>query len=581
MTISRRGLLKLAAAGGSLTVFGVGYKDMLQKMVRDWRDHNPRVARALTGNAPEPEFVVDRATGAVNANPAQYVANTVCVGCTSLCGVRVRVDRASGQVIRVSGNPYHPLSADPFLDYNTTIAESFRAVSAYGESGLQMRSTACGRGNAVLDKLYDPYRVLTPLKRVGRRGEGRWEPITFEQLITEIVEGGDLFGEGHVDGLRAIRDVETPIDPEQPELGPKSNQLVCLAGYPEGRIELMQRFVLFSFGSINLSGHRGNCGLTMRSAYASLLSDWAGQPHLKPDFRNAEFVLNIGTAPANAGNPFKRQGKLVAEARSEGALTYVVVDPVLTNSDSIAVGDRSRWIPIIPGTDGALAMGMIRWIIENQRYNENFLRQPNGAAAKNAGEPSWSNATHLVITKKDHPDFGKFLRGSQMGLVTLNENKDNDTFMVAVNGQLFMHTEPTGPADLFFEGEVELGGETVNVRTAMSLLRDAAFEHTLAEYSEITGIPVSQIEGLAEEFTSHGRRAAADCHGGTMHSNGFYSAWAVVMLNAMIGNLNWKGGTSAGGGTWNAISPGPRYDLVQFAGRIQPSGAHQPLWYAL
>ncbi|MFW5692349.1 MAG: molybdopterin-dependent oxidoreductase [Chloroflexota bacterium] len=573
MTISRRNVLKFIAAGGSLSVFGIGYSGVAKKMTDTWRDNNPRVTRALTGNAPLPEYTIDPATGRVTPNPAQYIANTVCVGCTSLCGVRVRVDRESEQVIRVTGNPYHVLSADPFLEYDTPIVDSFRALSAYEEAGLTGRATACGRGNAVLDKLYDPYRVLTPLKRVGRRGEGRWEPITFEQLLEEIVEGGDLFGEGHVDGLRAIQDNETLIDPDQPELGTLANQLVFIGGFKEGRIDLAQRFVMFAFGSINFSGHRGNCGLTMRSAYASLLGDWKGQPHLKPDFRNAKFILNVGTAPANAGNPFKRQGKLIAEGRSDGNLTYVVVDPVLTNSDSIAAGERSRWIPITPGTDGALAMGMIRWIIENERYAESFLRQPNPTAAENAGEPSWSNATHLVITEPEHPNNGKLLRGSQLGLIELNEDASNETFVVMVDGVPTAHNVPTGPADLFFSGTVEIEGAPVAVATAMSLLKDAAFEHTLAEYSEITGIPASQIEGLAEEFTSHGRQAAADCHGGTMHSNGFYSAWAVVMLNAMVGNLNWKGGTSAGGGAWKDFAPGPRYNMKAFSGQVAFGGA--------
>ena len=82
-----------------------------------------------------------------------------------------------------------------------------------GESGLEGRSTACARGATLMEGLHSPLRILEPMKRVGKRGEGKWQRISFEQLIKEVTEGGDLFGEGHVDGLRAIRDLDTLIDP--------------------------------------------------------------------------------------------------------------------------------------------------------------------------------------------------------------------------------------------------------------------------------------------------------------------------------------------------------------------------------
>jgi tetrathionate reductase subunit A len=304
MKKTRRTVLKAAGALAGLGIFGVGYAPTLRGMSKGWWAGDKPIHN-IYGNALEPEWRIDPKTGEVTANPNQYVANSVCVGCVSLCGVRVRVDKKSETVLRVAGNPYHVLAADPFLPYDTSIKEGYKALSGSRESGLKVRATACGRGNAVLDKLYDPYRVLTPLKRVGPRNSGKWQPISFEQLIEEVVEGGDLFGEGKVEGLRAIRDVTTPIDPAQPELGPKSNQLACLAGFKEGRLPLFARFGKTSFGSVNFSGHRGNCGLSMRAGYAAFLDNFQGYPHLKPDFSNTEYLLNIGTAPANAGNPSK------------------------------------------------------------------------------------------------------------------------------------------------------------------------------------------------------------------------------------------------------------------------------------
>lgn len=108
MKLSRRDFVKAAGAIGSLTVFGVGYVGTLKGIAKGrWAADEPR--NPISGNAPDPEVRIDRETGKVTPNLDQYVGNTVCVGCTSLCGVRVRVDKQIGKVLRVAGNPYHPL----------------------------------------------------------------------------------------------------------------------------------------------------------------------------------------------------------------------------------------------------------------------------------------------------------------------------------------------------------------------------------------------------------------------------------------------------------------------------------------
>jgi len=579
MTTSRRHFLKQATATSALAAFGFGYShtahNLLKGITGDDKPHDP-----ITGNAPVPEFTVDPDSGALKANPDQLVAYTMCMGCTTVCGVRVRIDTKNQQVIRVTGNPYHPLSADPHLPFETSLSDSFRSLSRYKEVGLSGRSTACGRGNAVLSKLTDPNRVLVPLKRIGPRGSGQWAPISPEKLIEEVVEGGDLFGEGHVDGLRAIRDVKTLIDPNNPEYGPKSNQLAVMPPFKDGRLRFAARFAKQSFGTVNFTGHRAYCGLSMRSGYAALLGDWKKQPHTKPDFNNAEFLLFVGTAPANAGNPFKRQGTLIARGRSTGKLKYVVVDPVLTNSVSQASNSRSRWIPIRPNTDGAMMMAMIRWILENQRYDAHFLQQPNLKTAMKVGEASFSNATHLVITQQGHPLEGRFLRASDMGLVKAQDpapkgKKAPPAVYVVIETASSKPAaqHKASAAELFYAGQLSLpGGETVEVKTSLSLLRDEANKYSIEEYAEACGVPARTIVDLAREFTSYGKHAAADCHGGTMGSNGFYTAYAIVMLNALVGNLNRKGGTSIGGGRFKDVAPGPRYNLKKFPGMVKAKG---------
>jgi len=573
--VDRRTLLKTGAAGTGLATFAAGYADTAGKLVSGALDSlvAPASAASVDGASLAPEYTVD-ARGALTVNPGQQVSYSMCMGCTTFCGVRVRVDKASGRVLRVSGNPYHPLSTDPVLAPDTPIRDSFIALSRMSASGYESRSTACGRGAAVLTQMTSPYRVTQPLKRVGPRGGGTWQPISFEQLIKEVVEGGDLFGEGKVDGLAAIRSME-PIDPSRPELGPKANQLACLTSTNEGRENFVRRFVQKAFGSINMTGHGGYCGGSYRSGSAAVFGDMKQMPHAKPDFANAEFILFCGTAPANAGNPFKRQGFQVAKRRAEGRLSYVVVDPVIGHSDSMASRHKGRWIPIRPATDGALAMGMIRWIIEARRYDARYLSQPNGKLAAAAGEPSFSNATHLVIAEPGHARDGFHLRGSDIGLpVEGAQYGEKDPYVVveAGTGRLIPHDQAAGPAELFVDATLPVGDSRLKLKTGLDLLKDSAFARTIAEYAEICGIPVEVIEGLAKEFTSHGKKAAVNSHGGTMAGNGFYNAFSLVTLNTLVGNLNAKGGTMIPGGAFPAEGAGPRYDLDSFAGATVPRG---------
>lgn len=103
-----------------------------------------------------------------------------------------------------------------------------------------------------------PDRITTPLKRAGKRGENKWTPISWDQLIDEVVEGGKLFAEigedQEIEGLRALHDLETPIDPERPDLGPIANQMVRLGSRADGRATMGSRFAS-AFGSKNNVGH--------------------------------------------------------------------------------------------------------------------------------------------------------------------------------------------------------------------------------------------------------------------------------------------------------------------------------------
>ncbi|WP_017430909.1 molybdopterin dinucleotide binding domain-containing protein [Vreelandella jeotgali] len=581
MDNSRRRLLKGAAATGGAAAFAAGYSGPLVKMAKgvsgsagEKPDHH------IHGNSLAPEYTVDLKSGELTLNPDQRMAFTVCYGCTTKCGVRVRVDNESDQVLRSIGNPYHPLSSEPHLPMHTPVADALKSVSAYEEQGLAGRSTTCARGNAMIGQITSPHRVTHCLKRVGGRGERRWERIAFEDLIEEICEGGDLFGEGQVDGLRAIHNHDEPVDADNPEYGPKANQLLMMEATDYGRSAILKRFGFNAFGTRNYGHHGSYCGLAFRMGSGALLDDMAKFAHVKPDYTRAKFALFIGTAPSQAGNPFKRQGRLLAEARATGNLDYVVVDPGLNASASHAAGERSRWVPIRPSSDTAFAMAMIQWLIEHEAYAADYLAMPSPEATEAANENGHTNATHLVIETEEHPRRGHFLRRSDLGKLEGNveAGSDADDVMVVNRDGELKPSREVRQATLFVERDIVIPGNdetadgNISVKSSLVKLRDTANEHSIEEYAEHCGIDARVIKHIAERFAAYGRDAVVDTHGGMMSATGFYGAYGLMMLNLLAGSFNRQGGAALGGGKFNGTGSGPRYDLSDFPGKRGPEG---------
>lgn len=392
---TRRQWLKGSLALGGVVAFGASYHAVARKTLTGLVDGSAGklTLDPISGNALPTE---GRVGPQWQANSQQAVSMTQCFGCWTLCGLRVRVDTQQNKVLRIAGNPYHPLSHDHHFPYQLPVDEALQRLG--GEQGMTGRSTACARGATLLEGVDSPYRITEPMKRVGPRGSGKWQRISFEQLVAEVTEGGDLFGEGPVEGLRAIRDLDTPIDAKQPSLGPKANQLLVTNAGDDGRDTFIQRFAHQAFGTKNLGSHGAYCGLAYRAGSGALMGDLDKNAHVKPDWDNVRFALFLGTSPAQSGNPFKRQGRQLANARQRDDFNYVVVAPALPLTTTLA-NQHNRWVPVLPGTDAALAMGIIRWIIEQHRFNHAYLAIPGEMAMQAAGERSWTNASHLVITK--------------------------------------------------------------------------------------------------------------------------------------------------------------------------------------
>ncbi len=498
----------------------------------------------------------------LETSPDVEVRYSVCRMCHSDCGLESRV--FNNRLIKLDGNPYHPNTTEPHLIYETAPADALTVTVPH---------TLCARGQAGLQILYDPYRILRPLKRTGPRGSGRFKTITWEQLIDETVNGGQLFkdvpGEEQrsVEGFKALWDNGqgrfAPADPAHPDMGPRTNQLVIYWGRAEpGQNNFITRFAA-AFGTINALPHVGICELNHHVATQQSLNGAVAM--LKPDIVNAEFIVWFGAGIYTANFPMQTLARKVAESAATGRLKFVLVDVAATT----AVAHADRFITVRPGGDGALAMGMIRWMLEHGRYDAQFLAQTTFKAAGEAGYPNYTNAAYLVIVDPRHPHALKFARTADLHLaeatspdagkfVVLNAQGKPRIYDQVAEGLLWPHgalnTDP-----------VVVAG--IPLQTALQLLYVAAKEHSLAEYAQLAGIAEHVIPELAEEFSRHGHKAVADFYRGpAMHTNGFYAGRAIMTLNFLAGNVDWAGGSMAGGGTadWMGATPGSPYNLTKW-----------------
>ncbi|MGQ9495773.1 MAG: molybdopterin-dependent oxidoreductase [Thermoanaerobaculaceae bacterium] len=450
---------------------------------------------------------------------------SMCLMCHSRCGIMAKVK--DGVLLKVDGSPYHPNCLDPEdrLPYSTPVEEA-----------KLVRGKNCAKSQAYPTLIYDPQRVLTPLKRVGAQGSGQWQAISWKQALDEIA--------AH---LATIRDTETLIDPNFPEFGPVANKLVLSFGrWQHGQKEFTDRLFGSGFGTVNYRhDHTSICEVSHHTAF-NLMTDYK-KNHFKPDLDKAEYVIWFGASALEANFPMQTLARKVANFLKRGG-RMVTVDPRLSKT----AGKSHRWVPIRPGTDAAFALGMARWIIENRRYDENFLT--NTKADVN-GEKSYTDATFLV--RLTDGSFARDVNGKNL---------------VVQGGEIFPADGAPG-----FKGELDPGVVTVNdvpCRTAWALYVDRVMEKTLEEYAEICDVPVEYIVDTAREFTSYGKKAVANPYRGVVkHTNGVHNALAIGTLNMLVGNFDWAGGNAAGGGNYNFKGGIPdTVNISKVVGGVTPKG---------
>ena len=235
------------------------------------------------------------------------VRRSYCGLCHPRCGTLLHI--SDGRVVKVTGDPDHPVT----------------------------RGVICERSRLMPDHLYHPDRLNYPLKRIGDKGGGQWQKLTWDQALDEVAEK-----------LTALRD----------QYGAET--LAFTHGTKRTYHWDGRRFFNL-FGSPNVCGANNIC---MCPSYATEYATYGGM--VWSEVMGTKCVMIWGAGPSKS-EPTGLFAQLV-RAKKQGA-KLIVIDPRLTKEAEMA----DLWLQIRPGTDVALMLGWIRLIIEEDLYDHDFV----------------------------------------------------------------------------------------------------------------------------------------------------------------------------------------------------------------
>ncbi len=216
-----------------------------------------------------------------------------------------------------------------------------KAVKIEGISGnFVTKGGVCGKGIAAIQLEYDPKRLKHPLKRVGERGSGEWERITWDEALDTIAAKLSEIKES--DGAEAL-------------VWHRGAAIQHIWGH-------VKRFMNV-YGSPNTAGHSHLCHVPRHIAHAAT---YGGMP--AGDYANAKLMILWGYNPIYSS--ILHYGRQVLDARERGA-KLVVIDPLFTAIASKA----DHYLRPRPGSDGALALGMLNVIINERLHDKDFVER--------------------------------------------------------------------------------------------------------------------------------------------------------------------------------------------------------------
>jgi anaerobic selenocysteine-containing dehydrogenase len=238
---------------------------------------------------------------------------TICFNCEAACGLLAYVDKETGRIRKFEGNPAHPGS----------------------------RGRNCAKGPATLNQVDDPERIRYPLKRIGRRGQGQWQRVTWDEVLDDLAA--------------RIRTALTEG---------RRNEIIYHVGRPGHELIYNQR-ILHSWGIDGHNSHTNICSAGARAGYAF----WSGIDRPSPDYANARFILLL-SSHLEAGHYFNPHAQRIIDGKTAGA-KLCVIDARLSNTAARA----DYWLSTWPGSEAAVLLAMSQVILRENLYDAEFVRR--------------------------------------------------------------------------------------------------------------------------------------------------------------------------------------------------------------
>ena len=345
----------------------------------------------------------------------------------------------------------------------------------------------CQKGIMSCRQPYNEKRLKYPLKRVGKRGEGKWERISWDQALDEIAEKLLELKDKYGPESLAMWDVVASVPPSQ-----------GLAAV------LASRFMGLWGATDPIQGY----GLDNGPFYAAFYDMGNFYKYMTTDPANFDSSNLIIVWGANPVENQQRIAKHFVEAKSRGAK---IIDIGLIFDATAGYADE--FIPVKPGSDPALSMAMVNLIIQRKQYKKDFLL-------------AYTVAPFLV-----RDDTGEFLRDEEGNYVIWDLDTDAPMSMV-------MGSQDSPSDNMELDGERVVNG--VACKTAFARLREHASKYTLEYQQAITGVAPEIVEKLTDEYVA---ADAAYIFGalGLRYQNQGESYRSFYLLGMLTGNLGRPG----------------------------------------
>lgn len=354
---------------------------------------------------------------------------------------------------------------------------------------------------------YHPKRINHALKRVGKKGEDRWQEIDYDQALDEIAA--------------KLIDIRQNYGAE--------SLVVAEGTYRSDHLWARSRFT-------NLFGNPGNivdpgtvCWCWTYTLNMSMVG-WPIESTMPPGGSAANTIVVWGCRPYEKGTAYGMIWKEITAAteRKENPAKLIVIDPFA----GVEALHATTYLPIHPGSDLIVMLAWINYIIANKLYDEHFLKY-------------WSNAVFLI-----REDTNKLLRANEMDV-----NGHPEDFVVWDNGtssalqwcssENCYYTSDTVDAMLLGSCEITLtDGNTVTCKTVLSTMAERMSPYSMEMAAEITGVGANHlIEAVTTYATNGPAWIAWGVGGGDQHGyNSTASGIAKTMLRILTGNVDNPGG---------------------------------------